>query len=71
MVHIEKIEGRRRITEITELVGFEKGRFILNRLMSADSGRLTATGSIMKNSRKLYLKGEQYANLLRHHGFIS
>ena len=71
MVHIEKIEGRRRITEITELAGFEKGRFILNRLMSADSGRLTSTGSVMKNSRKLYLKGEKHAHILRQHGFIS
>lgn len=79
MVHIEKIDGKRQITEITELTGYENGKFILNRLMDIphDSGKtsgeansLMSTGSHIKNSRKIWLKGEKYANLLRQHGFI-
>lgn len=73
MVHIEKIGGKRRITEITEIAGYEKGVFRLNRLMNTEKGTDTAapTGSRIINSRKLWLKGEKYAGLLRQHGFIS
>lgn len=79
MVHIEKIDGKRQITEITELIGYENGKFILNRLMdtvhnsrktAGTAGSLIPTGNRIKNSRKIWLKGEQYANLLRQHGFI-
>lgn len=72
MVHIEKISGKRRITEITELAGYKKGSFMLNRLMDTDKGTnaLKSTGNRITNSRKLWLKGEQYANLLRQYGFI-
>lgn len=78
MVHIEKIEGRRRITEITELAGYEEGRFQLNRIMKAEfenrlqdrSNELVPTGSRIINSRKIWLKGEKYARLLRQRGFI-
>lgn len=73
MVHIEKIGGKRRITEITEIAGYEKGVFRLNRLMNTEKGTDTAapTGSRIINSRKLWLKGEKYAGLLRQNGFIS
>lgn len=73
MVHIEKIGGKRRITEITEIAGYEKGVFRLNRLMNTEKGTDTAapTGSRIINNRKLWLKGEKYAGLLRQHGFIS
>lgn len=79
MVHIEKIDGKRQITEITELTGYEKGKFVLNRLMDTlnDYGKthgaankLMTTGGRIKNSRKIWLKGERYADLLRQHGFI-
>lgn len=72
MVHIEKIGGRRRVTEITEIAGYEKGIFRLNRLMSTERGTDTAspTGKRITNSRKLWLKGENHANLLRQYGFI-
>ena len=72
MVHIEKIGGKRRIIEITEIVGYEKGVFRLNRLMNTEKGTDTAapTGNRIANSRKLWLKGEKYANLLRQYGFI-
>ena len=79
MVHIEKIDGKRQITEITELTGYENGKFILNRLMdtvnnyrktAGAASSLISTGNHIKNSRKIWLKGEKYANLLRQHGFI-
>ena len=63
MVHIEKIGGKRRITEITEIAGYEKGLFRLNRLMNTEKGTDAAapTGNRIINSRKLWLKGEKYA----------
>ena len=73
MVHIEKIGGKRRITEITEIAGYEKGLFRLNRLMNTEKGTDAAapTGNRIINSRKLWLKGEKYADVLRQYGFIS
>lgn len=62
MVHIEKIDGKRQITEIAELTGYEKGRFQLNRLFPGEAS--------IKNSRKIFLKGEKYASLLRQLGLI-
>lgn len=53
LVHIEKLEdGRRRITEITELCGYENGDFKLNVLMELRNGELVHTGNeIVKNSK--------------------
>lgn len=72
MVHIEKIGGKRRITEITEIAGYEKGVFRLNRLMNIEKGTDEAapTGNRIINSRKLWLKGGKHAGLLRQYGFI-
>ena len=72
MVHIEKIGGKRRITEITEIAGYEKGVFRLNRLMNTEKSTDTAapTGNRIINSRKLWLKGGKHAGLLRQYGFI-
>lgn len=72
MVHIEKIEGKRRITEITELIGYKNGQFILNSLMnmSEGTGSVKATGNHIINSRKIWLRGEKNANILRQYGFI-
>lgn len=72
MVHIEKIEGKRRITEITELIGYKNGQFILNSLMnmSESTGSVKATGNHIINSRKIWLRGEKNANILRQYGFI-
>ena len=66
MVHIEKIEGKRRITEITELIGYKNGQFILNSLMnmSESTGSVKATGNQIINSRKIWLRGEKNANLI-------
>ena len=72
MVHIEKIEGKRRITEITELIGYKNGQSILNSLMnmSESTGSVKATGNQIINSRKIWLRGEKNANILRQYGFI-
>ena len=72
MVHIEKLEDRkRRIVEITEVAGYEKGRFRLNVLMTAKGdGQLTATGNTLINSRKVFLKGGKNGEVLRKSGFV-
>ncbi|MGN1333995.1 MAG: CpaF family protein [Anaerovoracaceae bacterium] len=72
MVHIEKMEGKRRITEITELIGYKSGQFILNSLMNMSEGTdsVKATGNHIINSRKIWLRGEKNANILRQYGFI-
>ena len=72
MVHIEKIGGKRKITEITEIAGYEKGLIRLNRLMNTEKSTDTAapTGNRIINSRKLWLKGGKHAGLLRQYGFI-
>jgi len=58
MIHIEKYNRGRRITEITELVGYENGRFILNPIMTLNEDEeLTFTGNSIVNSYKLKRKG--------------
>jgi len=58
MIHIEKTSTGRKITEITELVGYENGQFILNNLMTLnEEGILTASGNEMINGDKLRRKG--------------
>jgi len=72
MVHIEKFSGSsRRIVEITEIEGYERGEFILNVLMMQDEeGKLTATGNKLRSCRKIYSGSEENAALLRKYGFI-
>ena len=72
MVHIEKIEkGQRRVTEIVEIEGYEEGEIMLNTLMNMDvKGNLISTGKKITNSRKVYMKGEKNAAVLRQYGFI-
>lgn len=58
MIHIEKYNRGRRITEIIELVGYENGRFILNPIMTLNEDEeLTFTGNSIVNSYKLKRKG--------------
>jgi len=58
MIHIEKHNRERRITEIIELVGYENGRFILNPIMTLNEDEeLTFTGNSIVNSYKLKRKG--------------
>lgn len=67
MVHIEKINGiDRRITEISELVTYEKGEFILNPLMKINKNQeLQLTGNKLKNTHRIFLVGEEHVHKLR------
>ena len=73
MVHIEKMNnGKRCVTEIDELVGYEKGEFVLNPLMSLnDQGELEKTVRYINNTRKLQLKGDQQIERLQEIDFIT
>lgn len=58
MIHIEKTSTGRKLTEITELAGYEKGQFILNPLMRLnEEGILVTTGNELINGDKLRRKG--------------
>lgn len=72
MVHVEKLEGgRRRVVEITEIEGFENGKFLLNPLLKRqDGGNLLPTGNWLKHDRKALWKGEQHVQKLRNLGFL-
>ena len=72
MVHVERLEnGQRRVTEITEIEGLAGGNFILRPIMRLNNnGSLDITGLEIKNDRKLYMKGEKNAAVLRQYGFV-
>lgn len=58
MVHIRRDrEGMRHIAEMKEILGYEHGRFILNDLMSENSGGIA-------NLDKALLGGEKHAEIL-------
>ena len=54
MVHIARQkDGRRRVTEITELLGYSGGEFTLNPLMKTNiKGKLARTGYGIEKPRK-------------------
>lgn len=66
LVHIEKFaDGRRKVTEISELCGYDKGEFHLNKLMELnDEGILVFSGNKLVRTKKLKLKGVRNADLL-------
>lgn len=66
LIHIEKLAGGgRRITEITELCGYENESFVLNPLMKTDEdGRLVFCGNRIRQRKKLELKGVKNADIL-------
>lgn len=72
MVHVERIEkGKRKITEISEIEGYKDGSIYLNTLMKLnEQGELESTGNKIRDERKIYLKGEKNAAVLRQYGFI-
>jgi len=72
MVHLEKgTSGRRRVVEITEITGYANSEFKLNELMKLNENeRLVRVGKL-KKSRKVILKGDEYAAELRKMGFIT
>ena len=72
MVHVEKLPGGiRRVVEITEICGYEAGRYELNVLYRQnESGRLVRTGNLLKERRKILLKGGTALDELRTLGFL-
>ena len=70
MVHLERQGKNRKITEITELLGYEDGEFILNPLMSLNENcELETVCKVIKNSYKLKQKGGSYVSELQEFGF--
>ncbi len=71
MVHVEKGgDGKRRVAEIVEIVGYEDGRFKLNPLMERAGGCLKATGHRLVQTKKVEGKDGRYADRLRALGFL-
>jgi pilus assembly protein CpaF len=72
MVHIEKFGAGRKIVEISELVAYENGDFVINKLMSIDKeGNLKLVGNKLKNDYKANSKGGGTLDELRYMGLIS
>lgn len=74
LIHLSRLaDGRRRVTEISELAGLADGQYELNTLYrldeTDDAGRLAATGSPMVQTRKLrqaFGEGEWERLTVRH-----
>lgn len=65
LVHIEKLEdGGRKITEITELCGYENGDFKLNTLMNLRAGGLVYTENDIVKTAKLKKIGYSYKEVI-------
>ena len=73
MVHVEKLEGgQRRVVEITEILGYRDGNFLMNPLYQRDEeGLLKRTGNRLEGWRKAVLKGGEHLDQLRSLGLIS
>ena len=58
LIHLARTgDGRRRVTEVSELTGYEQGEYVLNKLFTADSElRLVPTGNRLKNRSKLDMR---------------
>ena len=62
MVHTQREGETRRVTEISELCGYENGSFIINRIMETDQkNNLVFTGNKIKNDTKLRKGGKEPA----------
>lgn len=71
MIHVEKIRGQRKITEISELASYESGRFTMVSLMRIDDkGRLTFTGNKMIKQDKFKRGDTVYLERLQKLGII-
>lgn len=72
MVHIEKINGKRIITEICELTGYDGDNFVLNTLMERDqSNCLKGTGNFIENKGKLMRGEKKYIDELQGIGIVN
>ncbi len=71
MIHVQKQGKKRRIVEISEIIGFENDQYIINEIMKLDKKeRLQFTGNSIKNTKKIEEKGENYIVGLQKVGII-
>lgn len=72
MVHVEKLAGgHRKVMEITEVEGYENGKFLLNPLLRrTDAGELRPVGNKLKQRQKVIWKGGEYVERLQKLGFL-
>ena len=71
MIHVEKIRGQRKITEISELASYESGRFTMVSLMRIDDkGRVAFTGNKMIKQDKFKRGDTVYLERLQKLGII-
>ena len=71
MIHVEKIRGQRKITEISVLASYESGRFTMVSLMRIDDkGRLAFTGNKMIKQDKFKRGDTVYLERLQKLGII-
>ena len=71
MIHVEKIRGQRKITEISELASYESGRFTMVSLMRIDDkGRLAFTGNKIIKQDKFKRGDTVYLERLQKLGII-
>lgn len=61
MVHLAKMaDGKRKVVEIAELVGFENEKYLLNTLFQCQAGNyLFPTGKKLVHRQKMLLRGEE------------
>lgn len=62
MIHLERMtSGKRIVTEIAEVIGYENGEYKLNRLFQLDECcNLIKTGNEIINNRYMRMNGEDY-----------
>ena len=62
MVHVARLkDGSRKVLEISEVVGYEDGEYVLNKLYFPDERMIiTKMNDSLKNDVKLRLKGLKY-----------
>ncbi len=61
-VHLARLkDGRRTVSQVVELIGYENGEYVLNEIFNLDSNKLLAeTGNKIINTGKFELKGTDY-----------
>ncbi|MCQ2555512.1 MAG: Flp pilus assembly complex ATPase component TadA [Clostridia bacterium] len=71
MIHVERLHGgKRTVTDISELIGYRDGEYVLNRIFEYSDGVLVRTDNLIHNTRKIRLKGKIFEDELRKDRFI-
>ena len=61
-VHLIRLnDGRRTVSQVVELVGYEDGNYVLNEIFILNNKTLVETGNKIINKGKFELKGITYA----------